>query len=91
MLFEWDENKNQSNKLKHDIDFWDAVNIFYDESRMVTIDQRQDYKEIRYRTIGIVDHRMLAVVYTVRDDHYRIISARRASKDEREDYYSQEI
>ena len=86
MRFEWDENKNQINKLKHDIDFWDAINIFYDEDRMQTIDQRKDYKEIRYRVVGIVHNRMILVIYTLRDDHYRIISARKANKNEREDY-----
>jgi len=87
MLFEWDENKNQLNKLKHGFDFEDAVSVFDDPERIETTDRRRDYKEIRYRTIGIVDHRILTVIYTIRDGRCRIISARRARQDERKNYY----
>jgi uncharacterized DUF497 family protein len=53
------------------------------------VDERKDYQEKRYRTVGAVLGILLAVVYTSRDKRYRLISARRASKHERETYYHQ--
>lgn len=89
--FEWDENKNRSNELKHGINFSDAVNIFKDGKRVEKIDQRRNYGEIRYKITGVVEGRILVVVYTIRDGYCRIISARRARKNERKNYPSQII
>ena len=50
-------------------------------------DDRQDYGEIRFAAIGIVEDVELYVVYTMRGDVTRIISARRARKDERQEYH----
>ena len=86
MHFEWDEKKNQINISKHGIDFAAAALIFLDYDRIEAEDNRKSYGEIRYRTIGLVNKIILCVVYTIRDAKYRIISARRASKNERETY-----
>ena len=89
MEYEWDDRKNQQNQSKHGIDFYDAVRIFSDNDRIEWVDDRKDYQEKRYRTVGAVFGILLAVIYTPRDKRYRLISARRASKHERETYYHQ--
>ena len=48
MNFEWDENKNASNKKKHGIDFNDAKEVFEDKNRHNSPDNREDYGEERW-------------------------------------------
>ena len=86
MEIEWDNNKVASNLIKHKIDFEDAKNIFLDPNRLEREDKR-DYNEPRIQVIGIVNQVVLFVVYTKRNGRYRIISARRANKNERRQYY----
>ena len=86
MEIEWDNNKAASNLIKHKIDFEDAKNIFLDPNRLEREDKR-DYDEARIQVIGIVNQVVLFVVYTKRNGRYRTISARRANKNERRQYY----
>jgi uncharacterized DUF497 family protein len=86
MEIEWDNNKAASNLIKHKIDFEDAKNIFLDPNRLEREDKR-DYNETRIQVIGIVNQVVLFVVYTKRNGKNRIISARRANKNERRQYY----
>jgi uncharacterized protein len=85
--YEWDDKKNQQNQAKHGIDFYDAIRIFMDVDRIEWLDDRKDYQEKRYLTIGIVFDVLLTVVYTLRSGKHRLISARRANRYERETYY----
>lgn len=78
--FEWDENKRLSNMTKHDIDFGDAIRIF--DGRHTTTRKTDYVAEDRFITIGKLDHRTIAVVWTQRSSARRIISARRARKEE---------
>ncbi len=87
--FEWDESKNISNFYKHNIGFDDAKNIFDDSNRIETEDIRKDYGEKRFITTGKVFNTIFVVVYTVRENRIRLISARRADRNERNDYNSQ--
>ncbi len=89
MKFEWDENKNKKNIEKHGIDFNDAKEVFKDEKRVVSKDDRKDYGELRWLAVGAIIGSILAVVFTIRDTAIRIISARRANKDEKDEYYNQ--
>lgn len=83
---EWDEKKRLANIAKHGIDFAVAVSIF--DGLVVEYPQpKRDYGEERIAVIGRTGDRILYVVYTWRDYRRRIISARRASDDEREKYY----
>ena len=84
--YEWDEVKRQLNLEKHGIDFVDATDIFLDFNRIEMESTRDG--EIRYQTIGTVNEIVLLVVYTTRKNKIRIISARRASKNERKAYFS---
>ena len=86
MEIEWDNNKAAANLIKHKIDFEDAKNIFLDTNCLEREDKR-DYDETRIQVIGIVNQVVLLVVYTKRNGRYRIISARRANKNERRQYY----
>jgi uncharacterized DUF497 family protein len=85
MQFEWDEKKNAENLQKHGIDFAKAKDVFADP-HAVTFRSGVPLSEERYLTIGIVDDRLITVVFTIRNDRTRIISARRARKNEREVY-----
>ena len=85
MEIEWDNNKAASNLIKHKIDFEDAKNIFLDPNRLEREDKR-DYDETRIQVIGIVNQVVLFVVYTQRNGRYRIISARKANKNELRQY-----
>lgn len=89
MEYEWDDNKNYKNQEKHGIDFYDAIRIFMDNDRIEWFDNRKDYQEKRFRTVGVVSGVLLTVVYTPRNGRYRLISARKASRHERETYYHQ--
>ena len=86
MKFEWDENKNKSNQEKHSIDFNDAKDVFNDENRKISEDLRHEYGESRWKVIGKIYGSIISVIYTMRDAAVRIISARKASKKEREKY-----
>lgn len=86
MKFEWDENKNKSNIEKHGIDFDDAKGVFKDENSIVSPDLRKDYGEGRWKIIGKIFGSIISVIYTMREEAIRIISARKASRKEREEY-----
>ena len=88
MTFDWDETKRESNLAKHHIDFALAALVFLDMDRIERVDDRKDYGETRYQVIGQTKGILLFVVYTKRSDVIRIISARRANKNE-EKYYLQ--
>lgn len=86
MTFEWDEDKNAANVAKHGFGFATASRIF-DGPVLTTVDDRAGYGEVRERSIGVIDGILfLAVVHTDRDGICRIISARRANRNERKRY-----
>lgn len=87
--FEWDDSKQKINIEKHGIDFIDAIAIFNDINRIEkTIVHESGEK--RSITIGMVSGVVLLVVYTLRGKSIRLISARRASENERK-YYKDQI
>ena len=86
--FEWDENKRRENIRKHGIDFVDLPPLF--DGVIITIeDTRYDYGETRYITLGLLKHHVIVVVHTDRDGNTRIISARKATKNESKRYFQQ--
>ncbi len=87
MDFEWDEAKRLANILKHGIDFDDAVRIFAGWV-IHSEDQRRDYGERRYLAFGELDGRVIQIVYTLRNGRHRLISARRARRNERRAYHA---
>lgn len=89
MLFEWDENKEKKNIMKHGLDFSTAALVFQDKNRLEWFDDAHSDDEDRYITIGEIGGVavVLMVVYTERHDAIRLISARKATKQERRMYY----
>lgn len=84
LYFEWDEHKRRTNLAKHGIDFEDAIGIF---EGVVFVRRSDRSGETRWVGVGEVYGRVIAVVYTIRGDRYRIISARKGRTNERRDYY----
>ena len=89
MLFEWDDNKEKINLSKHGIDFSTAALVFQDKNRIEFYDEAHSEDEDRYITIGQINGVAIVVmvVYTERGDTIRLISARKATSQERRLYY----
>lgn len=86
MNFEWDEEKALANERKHHIDFMTAVRVFLDPNRLEDYDREHAGDEDRWITIGLAESRILMVVYTERREAVRLISARKATKNEQKAY-----
>ena len=88
LQFEWDERKNASNKRKHGVSFEEAETVFYDD-RAVLTDDPDEEEEDRFILLGLsAGLRTLVVCHCFRegDSVIRIISARKAHREERRDY-----
>ncbi|MBA3334384.1 MAG: BrnT family toxin [Acidobacteria bacterium] len=85
MKFEWDESKRVINLQRHGLDFADAWRIF-ESYRVIFIDDRFDYGESRLVTIGVLSGRIVTTVYTEDEEITRIISLRKATKNEQTKY-----
>lgn len=90
MEFEWDSGKADANERKHGISFPFATRVFLDERRLERADETASEKfgEERWITVGLVDEFELVVVYTLRGEIVRMISARKADRYEREAYWN---
>jgi len=87
MNFDWDENKNEENIRKHQLDFSDAWEIF-EGPILAESDSRRDYGEVRYTAQGFLRNFVVVMVFTERNgDTIRVISLRRARKDERYKFF----
>ena len=86
MDFEWDEAKDRANVARHGVGFETAKRIF--EGTILTRpDSRRDYGETRHTSVGRVGPAVLVVAHTRRGANLRVISARPASRKEREAYH----
>lgn len=88
MRLEWDEQKRLANLKRHGFDFI-GVEVVFDGDRYTILDNRFDYGEKRFVTIGILKGRVVAVVYTDIDEIIRIISVRKATKNEQQKFYKE--
>ncbi|TEU22295.1 MAG: BrnT family toxin [Anaerolineales bacterium] len=86
MHFEWDEQKNQINIRKHGFDFADAPAVFAGVT-FTFEDDRFDYEEQRFITLGMLAGKVVVIAHTERDDRVRIISMRKATKYEQKLYF----
>ena len=86
MRFEWDEAKRRANIKRHGIDFMDVEVVFAGET-IAILDDRFAYGETRYLTFGLLWGRVVAISHTETDDIVRIISIRKATKNEAIAYY----
>lgn len=85
MEFEWDEDKNRTNIKKHGISFESAKEIF-SEPYLERLDNRQDYGEERWVILGKLNVVCVVLVYTDRVLKTRIISIRKANREETKIY-----
>ncbi len=85
IIFEWDENKNSINKKKHKISFEEAKTVFYDPEALLIDDPEHSSEEERFIILGLSSKANLLVVchcYRASETVIRIISARKATKNE---------
>ena len=75
--FEWDENKNSTNKEKHNISFERAQHAFEDSKRIIAEDLNHSHGEKRYFCFGEVDGGILTVRFTYRENTIRILEKRK--------------
>ncbi len=88
MHFEWDEDKRQSNIVKHGFDFV-GIEAVFDGVTVTILDDRFDYGEERFITFGLFDGRVVAVAHTETDAIVRIISVRKATENEEINYFGE--
>lgn len=90
MIFDWDDYKAESNKKKHGVSFAEAATAFSDPNAIEFLDEKNSDKEERWVLVGISSKsQVLLVVFVEREEKIiRIISARKAVKDEINQYFS---
>ena len=91
LRFEWDKQKEESNYEKHGITFAEARMVFYDEHAIQFFDPDHSEDEDRFILLGMsFKLRVLVVCHCYRESEsvIRLISARKANKDEEKDYWS---
>ena len=88
MRYEWDEAKRLANIQKHGIDFTGIEKVF--AGKIVTmLDDRFDYGESRFITFGLLSGRLVGIAHTETDEVIRIISVRKATKNEEAGYFQE--
>jgi uncharacterized DUF497 family protein len=91
LIFEWDPQKAKSNLEKHGVSFEEASTAFHDTLSLTIDDPLHSIDEERLILVGMSqENRILVVVHTERGDNIRIISARKATKEERKSYEGNE-
>lgn len=87
-MFTWDDAKRRDNLRKHGIDFVDAERVFRGFT-LTAEDDREDYGEQRFLTLGLLADQVVSVAHTEQGDRIRIISIRKATRHEARFYFSQ--
>jgi uncharacterized protein len=88
MKFEWDEAKRRTNLTRHGIDFAELSAVF-ENMPDTKLDDRYDYGERRLLTLGLLKGSVVAIAHTENDGVIRIISARRATRNEEIKYFKE--
>ena len=87
LRFEWTPDKAANNFKKHEVSFEEAATVFDDPAFITLLDEAHSYDEERYLTIGLSSaNRLLLIAHTEREEQIRLISARKATKNERQFY-----
>jgi uncharacterized DUF497 family protein len=87
--FEWNNDKAARNWRDHGVTFDQGAKAIADPFAVEWIDDREAYDEERINLLGMCEGVILHVTYTERGERIRIISARRAERDEQDDYYGE--
>jgi uncharacterized protein len=88
MQYEWDEAKRQTNIQKHGIDFIGIDQVFAGQT-VTILDARFDYDETRFITVGLLRGEAVVIAHTETDELIRIISVRKATKNEEINYFKE--
>ena len=89
--FTWDKANAEKNWLKHSVTPSECEQIFFNTPLIVADDEKHSQKEDRYYTLGKTEkNRWLFIVFTIRKNHIRVISARNMNKKERQVYNNHE-
>jgi|TergutMp193P3_1026864.scaffolds.fasta_scaffold77818_2 uncharacterized DUF497 family protein len=88
LKFEWDREKDAVNQMKHGISFGEAKMVFFDPKRVEIYDWVHSYTEDRWKVFGLGGWAVLMVSFTEKNGSIRIISARKATKIEEEEYFN---
>jgi len=89
LRFEWDDSKNAQNRRKHGVSFEEAQTVFFDEHALLMADPDHSGHEERFVLLGLNSPLRTLVVchcYRRQGDVVRLISARRADRQERDQY-----
>ena len=88
LKFEWDDDKDIINQMRHGVSFEEATEVFYDPRRLELYDRKHSLFEDRWIARGLSGCNVLIVIFTERRGGViRIISAREADKEEEEEYF----
>jgi uncharacterized DUF497 family protein len=83
----WDKNKAEANLRKHQISFEEAESVFGDPLAITLNDELHSFDEKRFVTVGESKiGRLILVCHTIGEENVRIISARKPTRGERNDY-----
>jgi uncharacterized DUF497 family protein len=87
LLFEWDPMKAELNRKKHGITFEEAMTVFGDALAQIFSDPDHSAEEERFLLVGVSEFRRVLIVISVeRGEVLRLISARKATPEERRSY-----
>ena len=82
--FDWDEGNKQKNWEKQQVEYTECEQVFFNKPLLINEDVKHSTQEQRYYALGQSDtHRTLFIVFTIRNNKIRVISARDQSKKER--------
>ena len=81
MRFTWCEPKRRANLKKHGVDFTDAEQVFAGPT-FTFEDDREDYGEQRWVTLGLLGEQVMVIVHTENADEIHVLSMRKADNDE---------
>lgn len=85
--FEWDQGNIEKNLIKHNVTNQEAEEIFINDPHFIFEDQKHSIREKRYMIWGVTSQgKKLSIIFTIRQDKIRIISARDMHKSERSEY-----
>jgi uncharacterized protein len=87
-MFDWDKRKCQANIRKHGFDFADAEKVIAGDTLTIS-DDREDYGEDRFVTVGLLNGVVVVIVHTEYEDRIRVISMRKATRNEEINYFQE--
>ena len=89
--FEWDDHNSEKNWIKHRVTPSECEEMFFNRPLIIQDDTKHSKKERRFYSLGRTDGgRLLFIVFIIRKDKIRMISARDMSRKERKEYQSHE-